>query len=187
MLKFEGSLQSQLWSYTAFQRHLLPRILKSYSRPKPTRLQTKCPATWLYPSPRTDRGDFFELWDLLRDSIPFLVLSHFTTQQAVEDSNRSPFQHANPNDLDTISAVSKISWFKPNNWRSISIQIHSASSVMYENTSFFNKKGGRFPNSQSTYHTYWQFSSVCPPQLHRQFLSIGPPSLLIIDSHIRPS
>ena len=51
-------------------------------------------------------ANLFESRKLLRDS--FLIQSHLITQQIVEDSSRSPFQHTSPNYLDTLSAVTRI-------------------------------------------------------------------------------
>ena len=113
--KFDGSSQPQFRSHTVFRRHLSPQSPKSYNHPELTRLRTEHHS-------RDDpihhheqiETNFFETQNLLRDSILFLVQSRLTTQQAVEDSNRSPLQHTNPNYMDMILAVTSISIFKPN-------------------------------------------------------------------------
>jgi len=50
---------------------------KSYSHPKPTWLQTECPATWwLYPSSRIIRGKLLRLAEFVTHRILFLIQNH---------------------------------------------------------------------------------------------------------------
>ena len=126
-------------------------------------------------------ANFFESRNLLCDSIQFLVQSHLTTQQAV-DSNKSPLQHTNPNYLDTVSTVTRISKFKPSGWRSAYIHIHSTTSVRYKYASF--SVAFLILRAHTTPH--WQFLLASPLPLRQQFPFAGP-SLPTTSFYVRRS
>ena len=81
-------------------------------------------------------------------------------------------QHVNPYYQDSTHAVIRINRFKPNNSRFAFIYIYSTASVRYK-IHLLQWEEGRFPNSQSIYHTTLVvFLCQSTTTIHRQFFSV---------------
>ena len=111
------------------------------------------------------------------------------TLQVVENSNRRSLHHTNPNYLDTVLAITRMSRFKPNCSRFTSIRIHYTVSVRYKYVSS-NEKDVTCLILRAHTTPRWQFFSASLLSYTGNFsLSDIPPYqlLILMSEGLRPA
>jgi len=153
--EYEPTFENSFQSLCHILSGVSSTVLKLYRLPEMFRLQSKSPATWQWLFPlATDQDGFRRSRRRLSTLISLLILDSVTALMLIKQLRitmgnppacQSQLSRLNP-------GVIRISKFKPNSWRFVSIHIYSIASIRYKYL-LFQRERGRFSNSQSIYNT----------------------------------